>query len=372
MEVQPVVLAQCPVDHLQIPDLREPNAGVLQRHRNGVVPWRGIGRHVHSDLRRLLERHRVHVARFNCTANRGDRAFVYRLGAHAVQRRIAPQRIGIGNEKRAAAIVEQPLRLQTRLDRAVGDAVGFQVIGLGVVHGNQERRTEGQTARRPKGEQTRTGRQADRPSGRPEKVPPLHVFGIAPFARSSSRLASGTTALDGYVRIKCSRCGMASLLRPWRPSSRAQSSSAAGGAAPPAPSPSPPARTISSNSATAVTSCSPPRWAATCPASSRTSSRPPWTGKRPAARRKPAIAFVESPRASASNAAPNSGLDSCWTRWSSAIIAVRSVAAARSVAYGPARRNDSIASLRSPRYSAIHPRWATAVTLESDQKSTRL
>jgi len=99
-----------------------------------------LGGNIHGDLRRLLERHRVHVARFDFTANRGDRAFVYRLGAHAVQRRIAPQRIGIGNEKRAAAIVEQPLRFQTCLDRAVGDAVGFQVIGLGVVHGNQKRR----------------------------------------------------------------------------------------------------------------------------------------------------------------------------------------------------------------------------------------
>ena len=148
MQMQPVVFAQCSIHHFRIPDLGERNAGVLQRHRYGVIPRRGIRRRIDGDLRRLLERHRIHVARFDCAANRGDRALVHRLGAHAVQRRVASQGVGVGNEKRPAAIIEQPLRFETRLDSAIGDAVGFQMIGLGVVHRNQERRNDGLTERR--------------------------------------------------------------------------------------------------------------------------------------------------------------------------------------------------------------------------------
>src|SRR5256885_7608263 len=35
----------------------------LQRHRDGVVPGRRVGRHVYGDLGCLFERHGVHVAR---------------------------------------------------------------------------------------------------------------------------------------------------------------------------------------------------------------------------------------------------------------------------------------------------------------------
>ena len=139
MQMQPVVFAQCSIHHFRIPDLGERNAGVLQGHRYGIIPRGGIRRRIDGHLRRLLERHRIHVARFDCAANRGDRALVHRLGAYAVQRRVAPQRVGIGNQKRATAIVEQPLRFETRLDSAIGHAVGFQMIGLGVVHGNEKR-----------------------------------------------------------------------------------------------------------------------------------------------------------------------------------------------------------------------------------------
>src|SRR5207249_9824938 len=161
-------------------------------------------------------------------------------------------------------------RLDPRLHDPVGDAIRLEVVGLRVVHGNEKRRTGGQTDGGTEANQVASDRQSGRPPHRPDEVPPFHDFGIAPFARSSTRRASGTNALLGYVRIRCSRCGIASAFWPRRTSRRAHSSSAAAGAAP-----SPPARTTSSKSAVAVCAWSPPLPAATCPASNRTSSRPP-------------------------------------------------------------------------------------------------
>ena len=139
MQMQPVVPRELPGHDLEVPHLVEGNPGVLQRHRDGVVPRRRVGRHVHGHLRRLLKRHRVHVARFDLPSNGRDPGVVHRLEGHARERRVAPDRGPVRQQERSAAVVQQPLGLDARLHDPVGDAVGLQVIALGVVHGDEQR-----------------------------------------------------------------------------------------------------------------------------------------------------------------------------------------------------------------------------------------
>jgi len=74
MQVQPIIVPQGAVHHFRIPDLRELDAGVLQRHRHRIVPRRGIGRRIDGNLRRFLERHGV------TGAFAADSAFLRGLG----------------------------------------------------------------------------------------------------------------------------------------------------------------------------------------------------------------------------------------------------------------------------------------------------
>ncbi len=213
VQVQPVVGGQLVREHLVVPHLLERDAGVLQRDRDGVVPGRHVRRNIHRDLGRLFEGHRVHVVRFNVPANGGHLALLHRLYAHARERRVAPDRVPIGHEKRAAAVIEQPLGLDPRLHDPIGDAIGFEVVVLRVIHGDQQLGAHG-VAREPRDgrppvEQVAAEREPARlPQRRHERAAfhdPLprpsaaarHDLGIAPLARSSSRRASGTTALPG-------------------------------------------------------------------------------------------------------------------------------------------------------------------------------
>src|SRR6266568_3246832 len=50
----------------------------------------------------------------------------------------ASQRVEVGNQKRSAAIVQQPLRLETGLDGSVRQAVGLEVIGLHIIHRDEQ------------------------------------------------------------------------------------------------------------------------------------------------------------------------------------------------------------------------------------------
>ena len=62
VQMQPVVGLELAAEDLRVPDLLELDPGVVERHGDGVVPGRGVGRRVHRHLGRLLQRHRVHVA----------------------------------------------------------------------------------------------------------------------------------------------------------------------------------------------------------------------------------------------------------------------------------------------------------------------
>src|SRR5207253_1542683 len=111
-----------------------------------------------------------------------------------------------------AAVVQEPLRLDPRLHHAVGEAIGLEVIGLRVVHGEQEGLSGGWADGRMEAEQIGTDRQTARPPDRLHELSSPHDLGIAPFARSSARRASGTRALPGYERMRCSRCWIASAV----------------------------------------------------------------------------------------------------------------------------------------------------------------
>src|SRR5256885_2107886 len=164
-------------------------------------------------------------------ADRDHPAVVHRLHLHPRERRVAPDRFPVGEQERPTAVVEQPLGFDPGLHHAIGDTVGLEMVGLRVVHGDQERGTDRLWDGRTETENAGTDRQPNRAADRPYELSPSHDFGIAPLARSSSRRASGTTALAGYARIRCSSCAIAAAVCCWRNSNRAHSSSAAGAAA---------------------------------------------------------------------------------------------------------------------------------------------
>jgi hypothetical protein len=138
MQVDPVELRQVRVEDVVVPDLLvlDPRVGERERHR--IVPGGRIGGRVDRDARRLLERHRVHVPLADHLANGRDGAAVHRLEGHARERGRAPQARQVGHEEGPTAIVEQPLAADVVRERAEDDAVGLEMIGLGVVHRHEQ------------------------------------------------------------------------------------------------------------------------------------------------------------------------------------------------------------------------------------------
>ena len=202
VQMQPVVLRQIAVLDLVVVDRRVLDAGVLERERDGVVPRQRVGRRVDGDLRRLLERDRLHVARGDLGANLAELRVVDRLEGDAREARLAPQLGRVGEQERAAAIVQQPLGRRAGLDRVVREAVRLEVVLLGVVHRHEQALRARDCAERDDSNNAATTR------ARESRNRHRHhgVGGMALFARSSSRRACGTSALCGYVRIMCSRC----------------------------------------------------------------------------------------------------------------------------------------------------------------------
>ena len=61
VQVDPLVVVQVLLEYLVVPDRLVLDAGVVEHHRDGVVPGRRVRRRVDSDLGRALERHGLHV-----------------------------------------------------------------------------------------------------------------------------------------------------------------------------------------------------------------------------------------------------------------------------------------------------------------------
>jgi hypothetical protein len=167
--------------YLLVVDARVLDAGVAQRQRHRVIPRRGVGRRVHGDARRLLERDGVHVAPRHLGPHGGHVGVAGGLDRHAVECRPPPQLGQVRKEEGAAAVVQQPLGLPPELQGAEDDAVRLEVVLLRVVHRHEQLLRP----RRP-----RAGRAED---GEQEHREPPH----APPNASSARRACGTRALVG-------------------------------------------------------------------------------------------------------------------------------------------------------------------------------
>ena len=138
VQVQPVVGLQLLAQDLGVPHLLELYAGIVERHGNGVIPRGGIRRRVDRHLRRLLQRHGIHVSALKPTADLHQLTIIERLHHHPGQRRVAGDAGVAGEQERTATVVEEPLCLNTPLEGPIGKPIRLKVIRLGVVHGHQQ------------------------------------------------------------------------------------------------------------------------------------------------------------------------------------------------------------------------------------------
>ena len=97
------------------------------------------------------------------------------MEGHSRKRRVARGLGVIRQEKAPASEVDQPLPVTAALEHPVGETVRLEVVRLGVVHGDEQRRRRGTPGRTDSGSH---GRGAERT----HEFSPLHDFGIAPRA----------------------------------------------------------------------------------------------------------------------------------------------------------------------------------------------
>ncbi len=202
VEVQPVVFVEIAADDLGIPKRLIGDTGVGERHRHGIIPRRAVGRRVDGDLGRLLQEHRLHVGVLDFSTDLSLVGTSDRLERDASQRRLSSDRGKVGEKKRAAPVIQEPLRAAHLLQSPVRQPIGPQMIRLGSVHRHQKRLT-GRRGRTDQPDDDRDQPQADPSTQRP---PPCR------FSRSNSRRASGTTALRGLERINVSNRSTASSM----------------------------------------------------------------------------------------------------------------------------------------------------------------
>jgi hypothetical protein len=138
MQMNPVVLMELAVQNLGIPELRVRDLRVVERELDRVVPGRRARRHVDRDTRRRLELHDFHVVVGDLGDNLRHCGLIDRLDRHASDHRLARDAWVVGQEKRPAAVVEEPLPMEAPGQRPVHEAVGAEVVGLGLVHRNQD------------------------------------------------------------------------------------------------------------------------------------------------------------------------------------------------------------------------------------------
>ena len=136
--MEPVVGLELGPEHLAVPHLLELDPRVVEDHRDRVIPWRGIGRRVHGHLRRLLERHRVHVAALELAPHSDDLPVVERLRGDAVERGIPRRRGVVREEKRPAPVVQEPFGTAAALEQPERHPVGLEMVGLRVVHRDEQ------------------------------------------------------------------------------------------------------------------------------------------------------------------------------------------------------------------------------------------
>ena len=135
--MQPVVLVQFAAQHVLVPERFVLDFRIAQRQGDGIVPNLLVLGRVHGNFRRLLQQNHIHIARFDFSINlRGGTGVDHRKSHSTHPQLFFHFRVKI-DQKRAAAIVQQPLDIDTTIERPKRHAIGFQVVGLLQIHVNQ-------------------------------------------------------------------------------------------------------------------------------------------------------------------------------------------------------------------------------------------
>src|SRR3954451_23179916 len=195
VEMEPIVVLQLLVQHLPIPDLLEFDPGIVQRYSHRIVPGRRVRRGIDGHLRRFLQRNGIHVPALEHAASLCQPRVVERLHRHTCQCRVPGGGGVTRQEERSASEVEKPLSLCPSLEGAIRQSVGLEMIGLGIIHGNQQPGRRDAMAEEASRQDWMEGCQSG--AGLDYELPTLHVRGTAPLASSSLRRAWGTRALWG-------------------------------------------------------------------------------------------------------------------------------------------------------------------------------
>ncbi|MCG3120426.1 MAG: hypothetical protein ALAOOOJD_03129 [bacterium] len=138
MQVQPIVFLQFTVEHFFIPNRFVRNFRVRQRQRHGIIPDLFVLRRVNDDGRRFFEHHHFHVAGFDVGVNLRGFAAADGCEGHATHPALAFELSLIIHQKRAAAIIQQPLDRHAVIECPIRHAVRFEMVGLLEIHVDQQ------------------------------------------------------------------------------------------------------------------------------------------------------------------------------------------------------------------------------------------
>ena len=138
VQVQPVVSGHPPGQDLPVIDGGVGHLGVGQRQRNRVIPRLPVGRAVDGNAGGFFQQHDVHIVLADGGINRPQLGCVHRLAGDASHLALLPDRRLCVHQKGTPPVVEQPLHLGTPPQGPESHAVGFQVVPLALVHGDQQ------------------------------------------------------------------------------------------------------------------------------------------------------------------------------------------------------------------------------------------
>ena len=140
MHVKPVVSRQNAVQNLVIVDYIVRNFSVCQNQSNGIVPRKDVFRGIYRQTRHFLKLHLVHVharvgyfSKNTLCLNVGDN-----LIRDVSELAFAFKHVVIRHQVASAFIIEQPANLHLTLQHPICHSVRLQVVGLSLVHRNQD------------------------------------------------------------------------------------------------------------------------------------------------------------------------------------------------------------------------------------------
>ena len=138
--MQPIVHGELAVQDLGIVHLVVRDFSIGQSHGHRVVPRLLGGRGVDGDPGGFFEFDHLHInSRVgHFLQESGIGILGQNFVGHPPQSAFGFEGLNLRHGKTPAAVVEQPLGIHAAADGPVGDPVGFEVIPLVLVHGNQQ------------------------------------------------------------------------------------------------------------------------------------------------------------------------------------------------------------------------------------------